>query len=399
MSAFFRNTIGKAILRQERVTRYRACDHRSSEAADMTRSDADQIETAEIVLPGAELDATLRFFTERLGFRVAAIFPADAPAVAVIAAHGLRIRLERGGTGAPGHIRLRCRNPAALADGATRLTAPNGTLIDLVDADPPLILPKLQPSFVVSRMGGDAKWGVGRAGMRYRDLIPDRQGGRFIASHILIPEGGPVPDYVHFHKIRFQMIYCCKGWVRVVYEDQGAPFVMEAGDCVLQPPQIRHRVLESSPGLEVIEIGCPAEHETAADPTLALPNAKLDPDRMFGGQRFVRHVASQAVWRPWRLAGFECRDIGIAATTDGVADVLVVRTLGVPAPQASQHDRELQFMFVLDGKLTLHADGQATQPLVAGDSFVIPAGLRHSLVECSADLQLLEVTLPQKAWR
>jgi quercetin dioxygenase-like cupin family protein len=41
------------------------------------------------------------------------------------------------------------------------------------------------------------------------------------------------------------MIYCHRGWVRVVYEDQGEPFVMHPGDCVLQPPGIRHRVLEA----------------------------------------------------------------------------------------------------------------------------------------------------------
>ena len=46
------------------------------------------------------------------------------------------------------------------------------------------------------------------------------------------------------------MIYCMKGWVRLVYEDQGEPFLLEPGDCVLQPPEIRHRVLESPPGLD-----------------------------------------------------------------------------------------------------------------------------------------------------
>ena len=57
---------------------------------------------------------------------------------------------------------------------------------------------------------------VGRAGMEYRDLIPDRLGGRFIASHIRITDGGPVPDSVHFHDIGFQVIVCRAGWVRVV---------------------------------------------------------------------------------------------------------------------------------------------------------------------------------------
>ena len=166
-----------------------------------------------------------------------------------------------------------------LPDGGRQLTAPNGTLIRLVDADPPLVLPPLVPSLVVTRMGDDPHWGAGRAGMGYRDLIPDRQGGRFIASHIRIPEAGPVPDWVHFHKIRFQMIYCYRGWARLVYEDQGEPFILQAGDCVLQPPEIRHRVLESSAGLEVIEIGCPARHDTLADHDLPLPTAAFRPDR------------------------------------------------------------------------------------------------------------------------
>eukprot|EP01052_Picozoa_sp_SAG31_P001309 SAG31_NODE_44_length_31168_cov_16.507290_19_plen_124_part_00 len=60
---------------------------------------------------------------------------------------------------------------------------------------------------------------------------------------------------VHFHRVAFQIIYCLKGWVRLSYEGQGPPFVLRAGDCVLQPPTIRHRVLESGDGLEVVELG------------------------------------------------------------------------------------------------------------------------------------------------
>ena len=47
--------------------------------------------------------------------------------------------------------------------------------------------------------------------MKYLDLIPDRQGGRVIASNIAIPEGGKVNDFVHFHLVEFQFIYCYKG--------------------------------------------------------------------------------------------------------------------------------------------------------------------------------------------
>jgi quercetin dioxygenase-like cupin family protein len=360
----------------------------------MNATAGDRVQAAQIVLPCAELDQTLDFFTDRLGFRVAAIYPADKPSVVVISGYGLRIQLVRGAEGAPGVVRLLCDDPSAVGDGATELTAPNGTRIELVDADPPIVVPPVQPSFVLTRVSDEASWGTGRAGMRYRDLIPDRQGGSFIASHIRIPDGGPVPDYVHFHKVRFQMIYCYKGWVRVVYEDQGQPFVMQAGDCVLQPPRIRHRVLESSPGLEVIEIGCPAEHETFGDLEMGLPTEEVIPDRDFSGQRFVRHEAAKARWQPFRLEGFEYRDIGIADATDGLAGVRVVRVSGKPSRMASSHDGELLFNFVLEGGLTLRYEDRDAERLAAGDSFVVPASKHYAFDDCSDELEILEVSLP-----
>jgi len=360
----------------------------------MESKSAHEIRAAEVVLPCADLDETLSFFTDRLGFRVVTVLPADDPSVVVITGYGLRIRLQRGGGGAPGVLRLLCHDPAAIAGGASELVAPNGTRIELAPWDPPLVLPPLRPSFVLTGHGDGSPWRMGRAGMRYRDLIPDRQGGRFIASHIVIPEGGPVPDYVHFHRVRFQMIYCYRGWVRVVYEDQGPPFVMKAGDCVLQPPRIRHRVLESSPGLEVIEIGCPADHETHADPELELPTKSVRPDRDFEGQRFVRHEVADASWGPGRIDGFESRDLGIRAATSGLAGASVARWRGAAEPRLCHHDAELLFTFVLRGAARLRCEGRDPDPVGAGDSFVIPAGRSHGLSECSEELELLEVALP-----
>ena len=360
----------------------------------MPANSENPIQASEVVLPCAELESTLAFFTENLGFQINAIFPADAPLVAVISGHGVRLRLERGGSGSPGKLRLLCRNPEEFAEGATELTAPNGTCIEIVEADTPLVLPPEQQSFVLNRYSNDASWEVGRAGMNYRDLIPNRQGGRFIASHIRIPEGGPVPDYVHFHKIRFQMIYCYKGWVRVVYDEQGPPFVMHSGDCVLQPPQIRHRVLESSAGLEVIEISCPAEHETWADPDLDLPTTEVRSNRDFGGQHFVLHQVVQAEWSPWRMEGFEFRDTGIGTATKGLAGVRVVRPLNGSKPLMCSHSGEFYFFFTLEGGVTLICEGLGSQRMEAGDSCVIPAQQRHALTDCSDDLELLEATFP-----
>ena len=359
-----------------------------------------RIETAGVVLPCTALDPSLAFFTERLGFRIDAVFPADAPAVACLSGHGLRIRLQIGADTAPGTLRLRCRHPDRLADESAELIAPNGTRIELEKADARIELPPLRSRFVVNRRAdrsdrdSGSDWGVGRAGMLYRDLIPDRQGGRYIASHIRIPHGGPVPDYVHFHAVHFQMIYCYHGWVRLVYEDQGPPFVMQAGDCVLQPPRIRHRVLECSDVLEVIELGCPAEHETRVDHDMTLPTSTHRPDRDFAGQRFVHHATASAIWRPWRLPGFESRDLGITQATEGVAAAHVVRVAATTARSESQHDAEFWFGFVLAGEVALHHQDADEQRLHAGDAFVIPAGHRHALDALSSDLEILEVALP-----
>ncbi|MEK7829628.1 MAG: cupin domain-containing protein, partial [Acidobacteriota bacterium] len=208
-----------------------------------------------------------------------------------------------------------------------------------------------------------------------------------------IPNGGETPDYVHFHKVRFQMIYCKAGWVRVVYEDQGQPFVLHPGDCVLQPPVIRHRVLESSSGLEVVEIGSPAIHETFVEHELQLPTGRVLPERLFGGQRFVRHIASEAQWAASPIAGCEMRDTGIAAATNGLASARVHRFAATASAATHRHEGEFLFLFVLNGELGFASREEGKYQLLTGDSCVVPAGLEFSL-KAGAGLELLEVSLP-----
>lgn len=331
-------------------------------------------------MPCQELDQTLNFFTEHLGFRVEMITPADNPSMAIISGYGVRLCLQVGGSGKGIVLRLQ------LADRKPQtLCAPNGTTVEITSSSSVVVLPELCESLVVTPLTSDASWTVGRAGMRYRDLIPNRLGGVFIASHIHIADGGPVPDYVHYHRIKFQMIYCKSGWVRVVYEDQGEPFVMQAGDCVLQPPEIRHRVLESSDNLEVIEIGAPAEHETYAEHTITLPTATLQPERDFSGQRFVRHIAEQTQWLPWRYAGFESRNTGIDQATSYFASALTVRANKSASIKESNHQHQLMFMFVLSGEMSLElADQKQATRLTAGSCVTLPSLLEFKL-EVSLD--------------
>lgn len=352
----------------------------------------DQITATEVYLPVTDLKEEMPFFLKHLGFRLEEIFPADDPAVAVISGHGVRIRLDRDANIAPGKLRLRCDDPALFAGGVETLTSPSGNTVEIVDANPPLNMPETQHSFMVRHLRDSDSWVIGRAGMRYRDLIPDRLGGSIIASHIRIPDGGPVPDMVHYHMVGFQLIFCYRGWVRLVYEDQGEPFVLEEGCCVIQPPQIRHRVLEASANVEVLEIGVPAEHITTIDHEMDLPNGTVNLDRDWQGTKFIHHKVSDAKWSPWRIPGWESRDTGIGEATGNVAGVHVAR----PSANAggwTSHDTDILFTFVKEGEMTLEATGQEPYRLVAGDAFVLPPFLKTRYVDASDGCELIEVSL------
>ena len=244
----------------------------------------------EAVITCDYLDDAIDHYTTQLGYRLDMIKPADAPREALLSKDGeVPLRLVSEPPPSGGGPNITANWPPAHADGSD--------------------------------------WIVGRAGMEYRDLIPGRLGGKVIASHIRLTTGGEVPDYVHYHKVDFQMIYCKFGRIKVVYEDQGPPFWLETGDCVLQPPEIRHRVLECTAGAEVIEVSMPAEHETWVEHDIKLPTAELKPDRDFGGQRFVRSIAADAEWQPSEFHGFEARDSGIHAATSGLVNVQLLRAM------------------------------------------------------------------------
>ncbi len=353
---------------------------------------------AQLCLSTEDFPADLAFFSQTLGFALDMIFPADNPRLAVLSGHGLRLRLKSGDPTPPVTIRLEVPDPAAFAgtDGPAGkdLRAPNGTKIQLAPLAPALDIPQTHHEFALRRLADEAPWVIGRAGMNYRDLVPSRLGGAIIASHIRIPGGGAVPDMVHYHSVGFQLIYCIGGWVDVLYEDQGDDMLrLHPGDCVIQPPAIRHRVCHASADLEVIEIGVPAEHVTTIDHTMQLPNGRGDPAREWQGQRFVHHVRKKARWRPFRIPGFTCRDTGINAGTKGVASVEVARFQGGSVPPTC-HEGDIVFNFVTEGAMALRAENGATHRLSAGDAFVIPPGMVTQYVDCTDDLELLEVALP-----
>ena len=347
----------------------------------------DRINSAQIVVPCADLNKTLDFFTKELGFRIEMISPADAPSTAVISGYGTTLRLEASNEIQPLTLRL----VGDFSDeGICEIVSPDGVHIVFEDANSPLDIPDAAPELIVS--ANEDKWTDGRVGMQYRDLIPGHLGGRFVASHIRIADSARLLDYVHYHRIRFQMIFCLAGSAFVVYEDQGAPFLLKAGDCILQPPEIRHRVLECSGGFEVLEITCPAFHETFADHEMKLPNETADRERLFDGQHFLHDNTAEAVWKPAHIDGFEYRKTGMSVASGGLADVRVIRALA-DASFPAKLSGELLFFYVLKGSAHVPGEDGTVYKLETGASFTLPEGAEYA-IEVSKDTELLRVIMP-----
>jgi len=110
-----------------------------------------------------------------------------------------------------------------------------------------------------------AKWAPGlREIFDYRDLgIEEGTGGDYVA-HLIRKNGKKAKDEVqqwHVHDCAFQMVYVLNGWATFEYEGRGVRTIRK-GDCILQPPMLKHREIECSDDLEMLEIVSPASFPT-----------------------------------------------------------------------------------------------------------------------------------------
>ena len=108
-----------------------------------------------------------------------------------------------------------------------------------------------------------ATWTVGlRPHFEYRDLgIETVTEGKVLVQVIRARQPCDGPGDEHVHHLDFQMVYVLKGWMRTVFDGVGER-TLEAGDCMYQQPGIRHRVVDYSNDVEVLEITIPADFAT-----------------------------------------------------------------------------------------------------------------------------------------
>ncbi len=121
--------------------------------------------------------------------------------------------------------------------------------------------PKQQ--FIVSHLREeDFEEGL-RSYAKYRDLGVAKATHGMVQAHVIrmVPPCDPaVVSKRHYHDVDFQMIYVLKGWMKGEYD--GKEVTVRAGSCWIQPPRIKHTVLDYSDDCELLEIILPAEFDT-----------------------------------------------------------------------------------------------------------------------------------------
>lgn len=103
-----------------------------------------------------------------------------------------------------------------------------------------------------------------RSFFEYRDLGIEKATAGAVGAHVIraVPGKNSGGD-LYTHSLQFQMVYVLKGWVRFWYEGEGE-VLLEEGACVYQPAGIKHREVEHSEDVEMLEITLPAQFETQA---------------------------------------------------------------------------------------------------------------------------------------
>lgn len=111
----------------------------------------------------------------------------------------------------------------------------------------------------------DAVWTEGmREIFEYRDLgIESSTQGDYVA-HVIRARAKEEGDQIHqwhYHECQFQMVYILNGWAKFEYEGIGVR-TLRKGDCINQVPLLKHREIECSDDLELLEIVSPADFKT-----------------------------------------------------------------------------------------------------------------------------------------
>jgi mannose-6-phosphate isomerase-like protein (cupin superfamily) len=118
-------------------------------------------------------------------------------------------------------------------------------------------------------------------------------------------------------------------------------------------------------------------------------------------QLFSASLASEAVYKSGLRSFMEYRDLGIEHATHGRFRAHVIRI----KPEAAgahelhttglhRHECEFQMFYVLKGWIRFVYEKEGERTFQAGDCVLQPPGIVHNELECSDDVEILEIYSP-----
>ena len=115
-----------------------------------------------------------------------------------------------------------------------------------------------------------------------------------------------------------------------------------------------------------------------------------------GGMRLLKSFVSTTPYAPGRRSFFKYRDLGLEGATGGRMRAYQNSSIaGMTEPTGwHYHTCEMQFVYVLKGKLIIEFEDATVATFTAGDAFFIPGGVRHNEIYVSEDKEALEVSVP-----
>ncbi len=118
------------------------------------------------------------------------------------------------------------------------------------------------------------------------------------------------------------------------------------------------------------------------------------------GLRVHHDQASAALWvSEGLLAGNAYRELATGDASQGTVGFRQIRAVKpfAAATGLHWHDMDLHVVYVLKGHIDYRFAGEEqTYRVVAGDCITQPAGVPHEVIGHSDDMELLEITSPQR---
>ena len=115
---------------------------------------------------------------------------------------------------------------------------------------------------------------------------------------------------------------------------------------------------------------------------------------------FSTSFAKDATFKDGLRDFLEYRDLGVADATNGQYRAQVIRvkkgasTDGLHSTGLHRHRLDFQMIYILKGWMRFTYEDQGERTFGPGDCCLQPPGIVHNEIECSDDVELLEITSP-----